>query len=157
MDLILWRHAEAEDGDGKRPDHKRRLTPRGERQARKTADWLRERLTGKVAVLVSPTERTRQTAHALGLPFEIEPKIGPGANARDLLATAGWSESKVSRGGTAILVGHQPALGQLAALLLSGQEADWTIRKGAIWWFSGRMCDGEVRTVLRTITEPALL
>lgn len=157
MDLILWRHAEAEDSGGKRPDHKRRLTPRGERQARKTADWLRERLTGKVAVLVSPTERTRQTAHALGLPFEIEPKIGPGANARDLLATAGWSESKVSRGGTAILVGHQPALGQLAALLLSGQEADWTIRKGAIWWFSGRMCDGEVRTVLRTITEPALL
>ena len=157
MDLILWRHAEAEDSDGQQPDHKRRLTARGEKQARRMAGWLRRRLSGRVAVLASPTERTRQTAHALGLPFEVATKAGPGATARELLAVVGWSESKVSRGGTAILVGHQPALGQLAALLLSGQEADWTIRKGAIWWFSGRMCDGEVRTVLRTITEPALL
>jgi len=37
MDLILWRHAEAEDGDGRTPDAKRRLTARGEKQARKMA------------------------------------------------------------------------------------------------------------------------
>ena len=160
MDLILWRHAEAEESDGKRPDHKRRLTPRGERQARGMAGWLRERLSGKVAVLASPTERTRQTAHALGLPFEIEPKIGPGADAEDLLAAAGWPPRKVSRGGTVILVGHQPALGQLAALLLSGTAADWTVRKGAVWWFSGRMRDGgdgEMRTVLKSAVHPDLL
>ena len=71
----------------------------------------RERLSGKVAVLASPTQRTRQTAHALGLPFEVEPKIGPGANAQDLLEASGWSPSTVSRDGTVILVGHQPAVG----------------------------------------------
>ncbi len=34
MDLLLWRHAEAEDGT---PDLKRKLTPRGEKQARQMA------------------------------------------------------------------------------------------------------------------------
>ena len=150
MELILWRHAEAEAGVGKRLDHKRRLTPRGERQARGMAAWLRERLSGKkVAVLASPTQRTRQTAHALGLPYEIEPRIGPGADARDLLEAAGWSPSRVSHDGTVILVGHQPTLGQVAALLLSGAEVDWTVKKGAIWWFSREIHDGKARATLR--------
>jgi len=157
MDLILWRHAEAEDSDGQQPDHKRRLTARGEKQARRMAGWLRRRLSGRVAVLASPTERTRQTAHALGLPFEVATKAGPGATARELLAVVGWSESKVSRDGTVILVGHQPTLGQLAALLLAGEEADWTIRKGAVWWFSNRMRDGATRMVLKAVVHPDLL
>ena len=157
MDLILWRHAEAEDSDGIHADHKRRLTPRGEKQARRMADWLRERLSGKVAVLASPTQRTRQTAHALGLPFEVEPKIGPGANAQDLLEASGWSPSTVSRDGTVILVGHQSALGRLAALLLSGSEADWTVKKGTIWWFSVRTRDGELRTMLKAVVAPDTL
>jgi phosphohistidine phosphatase SixA len=45
------------------------------------------------------------------------------------------SAAKVSRDGTVIVVGHQPTLGQLATLLLAGVEADWTIKKGAIWDF----------------------
>jgi phosphohistidine phosphatase len=157
MDLILWRHAEAEDGDGRMPDAKRRLTARGEKQARKMAAWLNERLPKSVTILVSPAERTQQTAHALGRPFEVEPKIGVGADCADLLATAGWPDSKVSRGGTLILVGHQPTLGRLAALLLSGSEADWTIKKGAIWWFSRRTREDEDRVMLRAVMEIDLL
>lgn len=161
MDLILWRHAEAEDGGVDKSDAKRRLTARGDKQARKMAAWLRQHFHNKVTVLVSPTERTQQTAHALGLPFEIEPKIGTGADVADLLAAAGWPDgkagAKVSRGSTVILVGHQPSLGRLAALLLSGEEADWTIKKGAIWWFSNRTRDGETQTVLRAVMGSELL
>jgi len=151
MDLILWRHAEAEDNDGRIPDAKRRLTAHGEKQARKMAAWLNARLPRNTSVLVSPTERTKQTAHALGLPFEIEPKIGIGADCADLLAAAGWPNPKVSSGGTLILVGHQPTLGRLAALLLSGSEADWAVKKGAIWWFSRRVREGDDQTVLRAV------
>lgn len=158
MDLILWRHAEAEAGGPRLADAKRKLTARGEKQARKMAAWLRQRLPERnVTVLASPTERTRQTAHALGLPFEVEPKIGPAADVADLLTAVGWPDgpekSKVSRGGTVIVVGHQPTLGRLAALLLSGTEADWTIRKGAVWWFSSRVRDGETQTVLRAVAS----
>jgi len=155
MDLILWRHAEAEDGEGRMADAKRRLTPRGEKQARKMAAWLNARLPENTTVLVSPTERTQQTAHALGRPFEIEPGIGIGADCADLLAAAGWPDAgKVKRGGTLILVGHQPALGHLAALLLSGSEADWAFRKGAIWWFTRRTREDEDHLVLRAMLGP---
>lgn len=157
MDLILWRHAEAEDGDGRMPDGKRRLTARGEKQARKMAAWLNERLPQNTTVLVSPAERTQQTAHALGRPFEIEPGIGIGADCVDLLAAAGWPDSsKVRGGGTLILVGHQPALGRLAALLLAGSEADWPFKKGAVWWFSRRTREDEDQTVLRAMMSADL-
>ena len=149
MDLVLWRHAEAEEGDGTIPDHKRRLTARGEKQAKQVARWLRQHLPGKRKVLVSPAERTQQTAHALELPYEIEPRIGTGASALDVLAAAGWPD----RGGAVLIVGHQPALGRVAALLLGGVEADWSIKKGGVWWFSSRARD-EGQTVLRAVLNP---
>jgi phosphohistidine phosphatase len=157
MDLILWRHAEAEDGDGRMPDAKRRLTARGEKQAKKMAAWLNTHLPQNTTVLVSPTERTQQTAHALGRPFEIEPGIGIGADCADLLAAAGWPDAKISRGGALVLVGHQPTLGRLAALLLSGTEADWAFKKGAVWWFSRRTREGDDQIVLRAVMGPDLL
>ena len=43
MDLILWRHAEAEPGA---PDHGRRLTPKGEKQAARMAAWLERQQRG---------------------------------------------------------------------------------------------------------------
>jgi phosphohistidine phosphatase len=148
MDLILWRHAEAQDADGKTPDAKRRLTARGEKQARKMGAWLRDRLPSETCVLVSPTERTQQTAHALGLPFEIEPKIGVGADPADIIAAAGWPAGH-AKTKAVIVVGHQPTLGRLAALLLSGEEANWTVKKGAVWWFSNRTREEEAQAILR--------
>lgn len=153
MDLILWRHAEAEEATAKLPDVRRRLTERGEKQARLMARWLHAHLPKKLRILVSPAERTQMTAHALGLPFEIERKLGIGADAADLLAAADWPD----HGGAVVLVGHQPSLGRVAALLLSGTEADWTVKKGGLWWFSNRTREGETQTVLRTVISPDLL
>lgn len=153
MDLILWRHAEAEEATGKLPDARRRLTPRGEKQARQMAQWLKKRLPKKLRVLVSPTERTQMTAHALGLPFEVEDRIAPNAEARDLLTAAGWP----NHDGTVLLVGHQPTLGRVAALLLAGEEGDWTIKKGGLWWFSIRMREEDTETSLRSAISPDLL
>ena len=125
MDLLLWRHAEAEDGAGT-PDSKRRLTARGEKQAHDMAKWLKPRLPRKLKILVSPAVRCQQTAHVLASPFEVEPKIAVGADAADLIAAADWP----AQAGAVLLVGHQPALGRLAALLLAGAEADWSVKKG---------------------------
>lgn len=156
MDLILWRHAEAEETDGRSPDSKRRLTPRGEKQARKMAAWLKDRLPPKTRILVSPAERAQQTAHALGLAFELKPRIGVGADPADLIATTDWPDGEGNRSAT-IIVGHQPTLGRLAALLLSGTEADWPIKKGAVWWFSSRARERDNQTVLRAVIGPDLL
>lgn len=149
MDILLWRHAEAEDGA---PDAKRRLTARGRKQAKQVARWLKPRLPAGARILASPAVRAVQTAEALGLPFERLDKLGTGASASSLLGAAGWPHA----GGTVLVVGHQPTLGRAAALLLTGDAADWSIRKGAVWWFTRRMRNGSVETVLRAVIAPDL-
>jgi len=150
MDLILWRHAEAEDADTNTPDNKRRLTPRGEKQARKMAAWLKDRLPAKTRILVSPAERTQQTAHALGMVFELEPRVGIGADPAEVIAAAGWPEGDGKRSAV-VVVGHQPTLGRVAALLLSSTEADWAFKKGAVWWFSNREREGGMQAALKAV------
>jgi len=153
MDLIMWRHAEAEEGGVGMPDSKRRLTARGEKQAHDMAKWLRLQLPKKTRVLVSPAVRTQQTAHTLALPFEVEPKIAVGADVADLIAAVDWP----AQSGAVLLVGHQPSLGRLAALLLSGAEADWSVKKGGVWWFTKRSREGRDQTVLRAVMNSEML
>ena len=112
----------------------------------------------KLHILVSPALRCQQTAKALGLPFETDKRLGTDGNVVSLLAAAGWPDGgDAAKGNGAVLVvGHQPTLGQTAALLLSGEEDDWTIKKGAVWWFSNRTRQGESQTVLRAMIPPGL-
>jgi phosphohistidine phosphatase len=144
MDLLLWRHAEAEDGAD---DLKRRLTQRGEKQARAMAKWIREHQPKDLRIVVSPAVRTQQTAEALKLPFETLRKIGPETCVSELVAASGWP----SASGAVLIVGHQPSLGRMASLLLAGSESEWTIKKGALWWLSNRVRRGETQTVLRAV------
>ncbi|MEO8629274.1 MAG: histidine phosphatase family protein [Betaproteobacteria bacterium] len=148
MDLILWRHAEADEGV---PDIARELTDKGHRQADQMAHWLKARLPKDTQILVSHAARAQQTAHALTSQFETSSGIGPGASHSALLAAAGWP----NRNGAVLLVGHQPTLGQVAARLLSGRAAEWSIKKGAIWWFTQRGADEHV--VLRVAMSPDLV
>ena len=150
MDLILWRHAEAKDGDGPVADTDRELTARGIKHAQEIAEWLREQKLSKVTVLSSPARRSIQTAEMLGLPVKIKTQLGVGASTADLLGAADWPDQS----GAIILVSHQPALGRVAALLLAGSEADWTIKKAGVWWFTNRVRNDETQTVLRAVRNP---
>jgi len=150
MDLILWRHADAEDGV---PDSGRKLTAKGEKQARQMGQWLKSNLPDKFSLLTSPTMRTRQTAQALDDAFKIVYSIEPGADATAILNAAGWPNAK----GTVVVVGHQPALARVAAILLAGTESDWNMKKGSIWWFSNRVRQNKAQTVLRVMMSPEFL
>lgn len=150
MDLLLWRHAEAEDGE---EDLKRQLTERGIRQARLMGKWIRDHQPKDLRIIVSPAVRTQQTAEALKLPFETVRKIGPDACVSELVAASGWPHAN----GAVLIVGHQPSLGRMASLLLAGHEAEWTIKKGALWWLSNRVRRNETQTVLRAVIPAELL
>ena len=157
MDLILWRHADAEDAeDVARDDLERRLTPRGERQATRVALWLHRQMPEGVRILVSPAVRAQRTAAKLERKFTTLETIGPQAKCADLLQASGWPGARR----TVLLVGHQPALGELVALLLTGREATWTIRKGAVWWLrhrsneSERDSEGRAQTYLVCVQSP---
>jgi len=134
------------------PDKTRKLTAKGEKQARDMAAWLRTRLPKDARVLTSGATRAIQTASALVKEPEISSGLSVGASPASILAAAGWPGN-----GTVVVVGHQPALGQVAALLLSGQEQDWSIKKGAVWWITNRVRQDEAQTVLRAAMAPDML
>jgi len=150
MELILWRHADAQDGV---PDMGRALTAKGVKQAQRMAAWLKPRLPEDCRILVSPAVRAVQTADALGLEYKVTDKISPGADATALLAAAGWPDA----GQPALLIGHQPSLGLACALLLFGQEAELSIKKGGIVWLSNRVRGNSPQTVLKAVMTPEML
>ena len=147
MDLILWRHADAESSV---PDEDRKLTGKGERQAERMAAWLKDSLPKDTVVLASPARRARDTAAALTRKFDVVQEIGTSANAQSVLKAAGWPRGER----TVVIVGHQPTLGQAAALALTGKAADWSIKKGSIWWLVARSPN---EAVVRAVMAPDLL
>lgn len=147
MELILWRHAEAEDA-AVGGDAARALTKRGRKQAERMGEWLKPRLSDEWRILASPARRAVQTAKGLGLEFEEREALGTAASAASILREAGWPDGKRP----VVVVGHQPTLGEVAARLL-GTRADIAVRKGAIWWFAAK--GGQA--VLRCVLDPDLL
>ncbi len=147
MDLILWRHAEAEDGV---PDEARRLTPKGRKQAKNMAAWLAPRLPAGWRLMSSPAARTRETAAALAKDFAVEPALSTSATPQGLLRAAGWPDGR----GTVVVVGHQPTLGAAAALALAGEAQAWNVKKGAIWWIRR---DDNGGIMVRAVLAPGVL
>ena len=150
MELILWRHADAEEGER---DMERKLTGKGRKQAARVAQWLRQRLSSKFTVISSPARRAREPADALEARYRISDRLAPGAQVGDLIEAAGWPKHK----GVVILVGHQPDFGRAAAALVSGRPSDWSVKKGGLWWLDYRERDGEAQVVVRAVISPDLI
>jgi len=150
MDLILWRHADAEDGI---PDGERELTAKGIKQAARMAKWLRPRLPEDAVVLASPAKRAQQTARALTADFKVVEEIGTSASAEEVLRACGWPQA----GRTLVVVGHQPTLGEVAAMLLTGTRGQWNLKKGAVIWIAHGAGGGFGRPGLRAAISPDLV
>jgi phosphohistidine phosphatase len=150
MDLILWRHAEAEDGE---PDMERALTPKGQKQARRMAEWLGSQLPEGCRILVSPAVRALQTAEALGRKYKVVPQLAPDVGPQDVLRAANWPNAKEP----VLVVGHQPTLGQVAAFLVSGKAQDWEIKKAGAWWIVQREPQDPDSLYLKAVMSPDII
>ena len=157
MDLILWRHAEAEDGlpgeDQTELDLDRSLTQRGEKQALRMAAWLDRQLPEGARILVSPARRCEQTALALGRKYKIRSELAPDATPAQLLDLVQWPAHKYP----VLVIGHQPTLGQTIALLMGLKDSDCAVKKGSLWWLRNRDRDGRIQTVIVTVQSPEVL
>lgn len=159
MNLLLWRHAEAEDTS---PDMARVLTADGRRSAAKVARVLAKHVPSDARMLVSPAARALQTADALTgkskLHFEIEPRLQPGTDLSDVLAAI---EDGMHAIGAELpwmlVVGHQPWIGQIAHRLLTGADDDWSVRKAAVWWLVRRARNGDSSWTLRAVIDPDIV
>jgi phosphohistidine phosphatase len=98
--IWLLRHAEAEDGE---PDEARRLTPKGEKQARIAGDALKSLGVRLDVCISSPRVRAEQTARLacepLGVEVTIDERLSGGHFDPEELA-AGFAD--------VLLVGHDP-------------------------------------------------
>ncbi|WP_245574965.1 SixA phosphatase family protein [Chitinilyticum litopenaei] len=156
MDLILWRHAEAEDAAV--TDLARALTPKGKKQAARMAKWLKTQLAGReadISVLASQARRSQETAAALPWPVRIDERLNPDfSSAARILEVSGWPQAA---GKVVIIAGHQPMLGRAASLLLCGVEQETSVKKAGVWWLQRRERDGKIDFLLRAMITPELL
>ena len=153
MDLILWRHAEAEKANPGSDDLTRALTAKGEKQATRMAAWLDRQLPEGTRVVSSPARRCEQTVLALGRKYKLRPELGPETTPEALLEAAGWPNGK----SVVLMVGHQPSLGPAIAKLLGLQGESCQVRQGTVWWIRTRERDGDVQTVVVAVQAPELL
>ena len=123
-ELILLRHAHAEPAVPGQADLDRALSPEGLAEAEAAGRWLAEHGLVPDCVLCSPARRTRETLEAVlaavgYVDQRLEPRIydaTPGT-----LAALIDEHRDVDR---LLLVGHNPGLEELAALMHSGQSGD---------------------------------
>ena len=153
MDLILWRHAEAHEAAPGEDDMSRSLTPRGERQAIRMAQWLERQLPEGTRILCSPAKRTEQTAMALGRKYKLSSAITPQGTADMLLTAVQWPSSK----NTVLVIGHQPILGEAISIVLGFQKPECSVKKGAVWWLRSRLRHEGDQSVLVTVQTPDML
>jgi phosphohistidine phosphatase len=153
LDLILWRHADAADGEDPIDDLDRPLSSKGERQAERMGAWLARHLPSSTHVLVSPARRSRQTAEALVRKFRTVPGLAPASTVDSVLASVRWPD----RRSPVLAVGHQPALGVTASYLLSGHPIAWTLRKGGVVWLRHRPREEGAQVLLVAALSPEMV
>ncbi|PBS13018.1 phosphoglycerate mutase [Lysobacteraceae bacterium NML93-0792] len=124
-ELILLRHAHADPALPGQPDIDRPLSAEGLAEAEAAGRWLRDRGLVPDCVLCSPARRTRETLEAvLGIVGYVDQRLEPAIYeaTSGTLATLADEHCEVGR---LMLVGHNPGLERLAALLHSGQTGEY--------------------------------
>lgn len=114
--------------------------------------WLNHQLPEQCTVLCSPALRCVQTAEALGRKFRTVPALASDSSAEAILAAAGWPERRTP----VLIVGHQPTLGQVAALLIAREKQEWPVRKGSVIWI-GQKGAAPRQPYLRAVLGPELV
>lgn len=154
MDLLLWRHAEAEDIKPGGQDLDRMLTYRGEKQAKRMAGWLDRQLPEMTRIIASPARRTEQTVMTLGRKYKLCEELVPSdSGSQALLNLVNWPMAK----GVVLVVGHQPTLGQTISRLVGLQDSECAVKKGSVWWLRSRLREGVWQTVIVTVQSPDVL
>lgn len=124
MDCVLFRHGiavEPEEWDGFEED--RPLTDKGRKQVRQAASALASMNLAPTHLLSSPFARARDTAILIqsvlcpSLQIQIVNDLAVGSSPERLLPL--WR--KYPADSVVLCVGHEPSLGQLAAILLCGK------------------------------------
>jgi phosphohistidine phosphatase len=132
--IWLLRHAEAEDGS---PDEARRLTAKGEKQARAAGAALKALGVKLDICLTSPRVRAEETAKLACEPLGVEVSVD------DRLSGGGFDAEELTAGlDNVMLVGHDPDF-SMAVHNLTGAQV--RMKKGGL----AGIDHGELKVLLR--------
>ncbi len=124
-ELILLRHAHAEPAQAGQADLDRPLSAAGQVEADAAGHWLKAKRLLPDRALCSPARRARETLEAvLAVIGDVERSLDEGiyeASSGTLAALADQHREV----GRLLLVGHNPGMERLAALMHSGQSGDY--------------------------------
>ena len=133
-ELYMIRHGLAEErGEGWPDDTKRPLTEEGMARLRKGARGLVRLGVTFDVILTSPLARARQTAEVIASAYESRPPVvaidslAPDASYQAAIADL----EKHARRSKIAIVGHEPAIGEVAARLTGSRHA-FSFKKGAV-------------------------
>ncbi|HEY8001056.1 MAG: SixA phosphatase family protein [Vicinamibacteria bacterium] len=133
--IWLLRHGDAEDHAA--DDASRRLTAKGERQARAAGEALAALDAGIEACLTSPKTRALDTARIACKPLGLEPEVSEALRGGD------FDPAEIAAGrGTVLLVGHEPDLSRAVQLATGGRVE---MKKGGL----AAIADGSLAALLR--------
>jgi len=124
VQVFLIRHAAAVDETLQLRDPHRHLTAHGRTQARALGDRLRWHDCTPTHVWSSPLVRAVQTAELVlagigcDVPVEVVTDLAPDGSARDLVAAV----RRLPAIAHVVLVGHEPALSGIGALLVGARD-----------------------------------
>jgi len=124
VQVFLLRHAEAIDETLELRDPDRHLTPRGREQARRLGDRMRWHDCAPTHVWTSPLARAVQTAELVAANLhtdacvEIVPTLAPDGSPRTVAAAV----RALPAGSAVLLVGHEPTLSAVGALLVGAHD-----------------------------------
>lgn len=133
--LVLLRHAKAARA-AEVPDIDRPLTPRGHADAAAAGAWLLRREVLPDVVLCSPARRTRQTWHAVAV--ALAEAAQPAVTYRgevyhtDARTVLGLVREVDDDATTVLLIGHNPTISDVSALLAPSCDGDAGLRTAGI-------------------------
>jgi phosphohistidine phosphatase len=142
VQVFLLRHAEAAQETLAMRDPHRHLTPTGRRQARDIGDRLRWHDCTPTHIWSSPLVRAIQTAELVaaglssGVAVETLPALDPEDDPRSVCAAL----AALAADAVVILVGHEPGLSAVGALLVGRPELPGLHKAEAV-----RIVDGTLR------------
>jgi phosphohistidine phosphatase len=154
--LILWRHAEAEDHSASGLDAERKLTKKGRKDAEKMAKWLSNHLPTGTKILCSPAKRCLETVVTLQQLIDSKIEVVEFLSAESTLEKITKNVINDDKNKTILIVGHQPNLGFLIGKLLGLHVNSCPVKKGSVWWLRQRDNDGATQTYLYTVQHPDL-
>jgi phosphohistidine phosphatase len=134
MELYLLRHAIAVERDPSQNDFDRSLTPDGEQKLRRITKALRNLELSFDLIVSSPYVRARETAEIVAAELaprqkvQLRDSLGADGNPRELIAELNKAQPVPE---SLLLVGHEPYLSSLIALLVSGTVKSSVILKKA--------------------------